>query len=74
MQINYFTAAYPAQALLKLWIEDDKKAEATHPSGPAKLRQIVFINSAAGLCALPGYGAYSRKWRRWVERGVLMLF
>ena len=60
MRNNYFTAAYAAQSILKIWTEDDKKAE---PSGP-RLRQIVFINSAAAFLGMPGYAAYTCKFGR----------
>jgi 3-dehydrosphinganine reductase len=54
---NYFTAAYAAQSILKVWKEDDKKAETSSP----RLRQIVFINSAAALLGIPGYAAHTCK-------------
>lgn len=57
MRNNYFTAAYAAQAILKIWTEDDKKAETSSPT----LRQIVFINSAAAFLGMPDYGAYTGK-------------
>ena len=55
MRKNYFTAAYAAQLILKLWTED---AELTETSTP-RLRQIVFINSAAAFLGIPGYAAYT---------------
>ena len=58
MRNNYFTAAYPAQSILKMWTEDDTQTAQT--SSP-KLRQIVFINSAAAFLGMPGYVAYTCK-------------
>ena len=55
MRNNYFTAAYAAQSMIKIWTEDDKKAEVSCP----RLRQIAFINSAAAFLGLPGYAAYT---------------
>ncbi|CAF9925818.1 MAG: hypothetical protein ALECFALPRED_003225 [Alectoria fallacina] len=55
MRNNYFTAAYAAQSMLKIWTEDDKNAERLSP----RLRQIAFINSAAAFLGLPGYAAYT---------------
>ncbi|KAL9119243.1 MAG: hypothetical protein Q9187_004203 [Circinaria calcarea] len=57
MRKNYFTAAYSAQSILKIWTEDDQKT--TTPS--SRLRQIVFINSAAAFVGIPGYVAYTCK-------------
>ena len=57
MKNNYFSAAHAAQSTLKMWIEDDGKPKPP----PCKLRQIVFINSAAAFVGLPGYAAYTRK-------------
>jgi 3-dehydrosphinganine reductase len=54
---NYFSSAFAAQAMLKMWTEDDKKAEV--PARPRE-RKIVFINSASALAPTPGYAAYSR--------------
>ncbi|KAF1961794.1 short chain dehydrogenase [Byssothecium circinans] len=61
MQSNYFTAAYAAQALLKLWIDDDKSCgSASSPARkPLRHRQIIFINSAAAFAPIPGYIAYN---------------
>ena len=55
MRNNYFTAAYAAQSMLKIWTEHDKNT--TYESH--KLRQIAFINSAAAFLGLPGYAAYT---------------
>ena len=57
MRNNYFTAAYAAQSMLKMWTEDAEKAEIASP----RLRQIVFINSAAAFLGMPGYAAYTGK-------------
>ncbi|ORY07382.1 hypothetical protein BCR34DRAFT_626446 [Clohesyomyces aquaticus] len=56
MRNNYFTAAYTAQAILKIWSEDYKKMEQPKHQ---KLRQIVFINSGLACIPVPGYGAYT---------------
>ena len=45
--------------MLDIWTEDDKKGNA--PASRPKLRQIVFINSAAAFLGLPGSIAYTRK-------------
>ncbi len=57
MRNNYFTAAYATQSMLKLWTEDDRTTE----TSSLRLRQIVFINSAAAFLGLPGYAAYTCK-------------
>ncbi|KAJ5675617.1 hypothetical protein N7462_008514 [Penicillium macrosclerotiorum] len=60
MTNNYLTSAYPAQAILKLWTEDDKSFQP--PSGRKsrpKTRQLVFVSSAAAFIALPGYTVYT---------------
>lgn len=57
MRNNYFTAAYAAHLVLKLWMEDDRAAN----SSGKKRRQIVFINSAAAFLGIPGYAAYTCK-------------
>ncbi|KAJ3541223.1 hypothetical protein NM208_g4708 [Fusarium decemcellulare] len=60
MTNNYLTSAYSAQAMLKLWIENDKELQqnASRKSIP-KHRKIVFVSSAAAFVALPGYVAYT---------------
>ncbi|KAF2838261.1 putative short chain dehydrogenase/ reductase [Patellaria atrata CBS 101060] len=55
MKKNYFTAAYTAQSILRLWTEDDKAAKTTSQ----RLRQIIFITSAAAFLGVPGYAAYT---------------
>lgn len=57
---NYFTAAYAAHSIFKMWTEDDKKAETPSP----RIRRIVFINSAAAFAGIPGYAAYTGKFGR----------
>jgi 3-dehydrosphinganine reductase len=59
MRSNYFTAAYSASSMFKMWTEDDRLKEKESVSN--KLRQIVFINSAGAFLGLPGYTAYTRK-------------
>ncbi|KAI4865899.1 hypothetical protein F4820DRAFT_418481 [Hypoxylon rubiginosum] len=56
MTNNYYSSLYPAQAVLKRWIQDDANAEI--PPSP-KLRKIIFVNSSASLVPVPGYLAYS---------------
>lgn len=56
MQNNYLTAAFSAQIMLKIWIEEEKStAKVSTPS----TRRIIFINSVAAFCTVPGMGAYS---------------
>lgn len=57
MKNNYYSSAYAAKALLDIWTEDDKKPAA--PVSQPKLRQMVFINSAAAFVGLPGSIAYT---------------
>ncbi|KAF4447677.1 short chain dehydrogenase/reductase family oxidoreductase [Fusarium austroafricanum] len=60
MTNNYLTSAYPAQAILKLWVEDDKQNKSNPPSkGTVKRRKLVFVSSAAAFVAFPGYIAYT---------------
>ncbi|KIL92307.1 short chain dehydrogenase reductase family [Fusarium avenaceum] len=60
MTNNYLTSAYPAQAMLKLWIEDDKRSKpVTRQKNSSRRRQLVFVSSAAALVAFPGYVAYT---------------
>lgn len=62
MTNNYLTSAFPAQAMLKLWTEDDKQSGSPSPGRaqrPRK-RKIVFVSSAAAFVAFPGYVAYTR--------------
>lgn len=59
MRNNYYSSAYAAKSMLDIWTEDDKKG--TTPGPHPRLRQIVFINSAAAFVALPGSIAYTRK-------------
>jgi short-subunit dehydrogenase len=58
MSNNYLTAAFSAQVTLKLWAEEHETAKAPEE----KLdRHIVFINSVAAFCTVPGMSAYSGK-------------
>ena len=57
MRNNYFTVAYAAQFILKIWTENGKTVERSSP----RLRQIVFINGAAAFLGTPGYVAYTGK-------------
>ncbi|KAJ5175264.1 uncharacterized protein N7482_001141 [Penicillium canariense] len=60
MTNNYLTSAYPAQAMLKLWTEDDKTFQPAAGCQPApKPRQLVFVSSAASFVAFPGYTVYT---------------
>lgn len=58
MQNNYLTAAYSAQIMLKIWGED-QKADEEVKAPKLRTRHIVFINSVAAFCTVPGMGAYS---------------
>ena len=60
MKNNYYSSAYAAKSMLGIWTEDDKRGAA--PAPRPKLRQIVFINSAAAFLGLPGSIAYTRKY------------
>jgi 3-dehydrosphinganine reductase len=55
MRNNYFTAAYAAWAMLRMWLEGDKRSAPIKP----RLRRIVFVNSAAAFLGMPGYAAYT---------------
>lgn len=55
MNNNYLTAAFSSQVMLKLWAEEHETEKAPAPSS----RHIVFINSVAAFCTVPGMGAYS---------------
>ena len=50
--------------MLDIWTEDDARRGASTPH--PKLRQIIFINSAAAFVGLPGSIAYTRKWPIWL--------
>ncbi|KAI1390362.1 uncharacterized protein F4822DRAFT_233968 [Hypoxylon trugodes] len=56
MTNNYYSSVYPAQAVLKQWVEDDSVSMI--PKSP-KIRKIIFVNSSASLVPAPGYLAYS---------------
>ncbi|KAF4632084.1 hypothetical protein G7Y89_g6047 [Cudoniella acicularis] len=60
MRNNYLTSAYAAQAMLKIWTEDDKQSsKRTHQVPAPKDRQIIFVSSAAAFVGFPGYIAYT---------------
>lgn len=59
MRNNYFTAAYSASTMFKIWTEDDRLKEKEEVA--PRLRQTVFINSAGAFLGVPGYTAYTRK-------------
>lgn len=58
MRNNYHSSAYAAKFMLDIWTEDDQKGT---PGPHPRLRQIVFINSAAAFLGLPGSIAYTSK-------------
>lgn len=58
MQNNYLTAAFSSQLMLKLWAEEHA---AGSKSSAKSSRHIIFINSVAAFCTVPGMGAYSGK-------------
>ncbi|PNY26683.1 NAD(P)-binding domain protein [Tolypocladium capitatum] len=60
MRNNYYSAAFPAKALLNIWTEDDAKKASGAPRANPRLRQIVFVSSAAAFLGLPGSIAYTR--------------
>lgn len=66
MRNNYFTSAFAAQAMLKLWFEDDSKVQGSRSANTAtrtqRRRRIVFVSSVAAFVGLPGYAAYTRTW------------
>jgi 3-dehydrosphinganine reductase len=72
MQMNYFTAAYTAQSLCKIWIQDEQLPRAPNITKPV-CRQIVFINSAGAFLGLPGYTAYTRTSLVHIKRKILDL-
>lgn len=57
MSNNYLTAAFSSQIMLKLWAEEQEMEKSSTKSS----RHIVFINSVAAFCTVPGMGAYSGK-------------
>ncbi|KAF5228432.1 hypothetical protein FAUST_11079 [Fusarium austroamericanum] len=57
MANNYFAAAYAAKAMLDIWVEDDAKGVLEDPC--PRVRQIVFIASAAAFLSSPGSIAYT---------------
>ncbi|EFY95888.1 NAD(P)-binding domain protein [Metarhizium robertsii ARSEF 23] len=59
MRNNYFTAVYAAKSLLDIWTEDDLKGP-IHPRPDPRIRQIVFVTSAAAFLGSPGSIAYTR--------------
>lgn len=62
MQRNYFTSLYPTHTLLRLWRDDDCVSYTTLVG--QRLRQVVFVCSAAAFANVPGYIAYTRKHSR----------
>jgi 3-dehydrosphinganine reductase len=68
MRNNYFTAAFTAQSLFKIWTEDDRKLEVP-TTGRAARRRLAFINSAGAFLGLPGCTAYTRNSSPQVQRG-----
>jgi 3-dehydrosphinganine reductase len=63
MRQNYLTSAFPAHALLRLWMLDDQRSVASgcvsQPHG-SRTRQIIFVSSSAVFANVPGYAAYTR--------------
>lgn len=57
MKNNYYSSAYAAKSLIDIWTQDDKNGgfQAAKP----RLRQIIFINSAAAFLGIPGSIAYT---------------
>ena len=47
--------------MLKIWTEDDKTSQATNNWVQSrKVRQVIFVSSAAAFVGFPGYIAYTR--------------
>lgn len=61
MRNNYFTAVYAAKSLLDIWTEDDLKGP-IHPRPDPRIRQIVFVTSAAAFLGSPGSISYTREY------------
>ena len=59
MKNNYYASAYAAKSMLDIWVEDDNNKPITM-NPYHKLRQMIFINSAAAFLSLPGSIAYTR--------------
>ena len=59
MKNNYYSSANAAKSMLDIWTENDKAEAQTDPR--PRLRQIIFISSAAAFLGLPGSIAYTRK-------------
>ena len=60
MRKNYLTSAYSAHVMLQMWTEDDKESQNRSQQTPIhKVRQIVFVSSAAAFVGFPGYIAYT---------------
>ncbi|KAI1099371.1 putative short chain dehydrogenase/ reductase [Jackrogersella minutella] len=57
MKNNYYSSAYAAKSLIDIWTADDRK-ESSQDTQP-RLRQIIFINSAAAFLGIPGSIAYT---------------
>jgi 3-dehydrosphinganine reductase len=60
MKNNYYSALYPAKAILDLWIKGGKRP----PMSPDKscVRRIVFVSACAAFLSMPGSIAYTRKY------------
>ncbi|KAI4860986.1 putative short chain dehydrogenase/ reductase [Hypoxylon rubiginosum] len=57
MKNNYYSSAYAAKSAIDIWTADDKKGGSQ--SAQPRLRQIIFINSAAAFLGIPGSIAYT---------------
>ncbi|KAF2238215.1 NAD(P)-binding protein [Viridothelium virens] len=56
MDINYWSAAYLSQAVLKLWLRPEPKP-ASHPT-PAPSRRLIMTSSVIAFVGLAGYAPY----------------
>lgn len=59
MDINYFAAAYLAQAALKTWIKPSAKSKGNANPKVAKPRHFIMTSSVISFVGLAGYGPYS---------------
>lgn len=58
MEKNYFTSAYLASAVMKLWTAKPAASSTASISAPEE-HHIIFTASTAALISIPGYAAYA---------------
>lgn len=59
MDINYFAAAYLAQATLKVWIKPSPNSASNVNPKLAKQRHFIMTSSVISFVGLAGYGPYA---------------